>query len=435
VIEDLFSEKGRLAVVGLGYVGLPLCVSFGTVFRGVIGFDINSSRIGELTSGHDRTGEIAAELMKKASMEFTSKPERLKEARIIIIAVPTPVNAHKIPDLEPLKSVSKIVGTHMARGVTVVYESTVYPGLTEDICGPILEQYSGMKTGVDFKLGYSPERINPGDDLHTLENIVKIVSGQDAETTELLAALYGTIVKAGIHRTPDIRTAEASKVIENIQRDLNIALMNELSIIFCKLGIDTKAVLAAARTKWNFLPFEPGLVGGHCIGVDPYYLTYKALEVDYHPDVILAGRRINDHMGKYVAEQTIKELIKSGICFTGNRILILGCTFKENVKDVRNSKVMDIFNELRGYGVTPLIYDPVADKDIVRSEYAIELIDGLEDHLPYDGIVVAVGHSDFQALSLDYLRSLCGIAPVFIDVKGIYDRDLAKVAGFRYWRL
>jgi len=434
--EEFISGKKRTAVVGLGYVGLPLCIAFGKVFKRVIGFDISESRINELKAGNDWTLEVSSDDIKKASVEFTSHPQALKNAGVIIIAVPTPINSHNSPDLRPLKSASKIVGSNMSKGATVVYESTVYPGVTEEICGPILEKYSGLKSGIDFKLGYSPERINPGDKKYTLENIVKVVSGQDDETTKLLAAIYGKVVKAGIYKAPSIRTAEAAKVIENIQRDLNIALINELSIIFHKLGLDTMEVLEAAKTKWNFLPFEPGLVGGHCIGVDPYYLTFKAQEVGYHPEIILAGRRINDYMGKYIAEQTVKELIKAEIAVKGSKILIMGFTFKENVKDVRNTRVIDIYNELKEYGVSPFVYDPEADKEEVKLEYGIDIIENIENSSPYDGIIVTVRHDEFKEFSAKYLHSLCrNSSPVLIDVKGMFDRDTLNASGFRYWRL
>jgi UDP-N-acetyl-D-galactosamine dehydrogenase len=338
--------------------------------------------------------------------------------------------------LRPLESASETVGRHLARGAVVVYESTVYPGVTEDICGPILERNSGLTAGKDFALGYSPERINPGDKRHNISSIVKVVAGQDRETTDLLAGIYGSVAKAGIHRAPDIRTAEAAKVIENIQRDLNIALVNELSIIFHRLGIDTGKVLEAAATKWNFLPFQPGLVGGHCIGVDPYYLTFKAQEVGYHPEVILAGRRINDYMGKYIAGQTIKELIKSGTAVKGSRILIMGFTFKENVKDVRNTRVIDIYNELKEYGVQPFIFDTEAEKSEVKAEYGIDLITAPKDSCPYEGIIAAVKHQKFSEFSVEYLRSVCNANPVLIDVKGVYDADAAIASGFcSYWRL
>lgn len=435
MIKDFISGKKKIAVVGLGYVGLPLCVGFGKAFKGVIGFDISESRIQELKAGNDATLEVASDDIKGVSVEFTASPDNLKTADVIVVAVPTPINSHKIPDLTPLESASKLVGSNMMRGVTVVYESTVYPGVTEEICGPLLERYSGLKSGHDFKLGYSPERINPGDKVHTLENIVKVVAGQDEETTALLAGIYGSVVKAGIYKAPNIKTAEAAKVIENIQRDLNIALINELSLIFHRLGIDTREVLEAAKTKWNFLPFEPGLVGGHCIGVDPYYLTFKAQEVGYHPEVILAGRKTNDYMGKYIAEQTIKELIKAHVAVKGSRILILGFTFKENVKDVRNTRVIDIYNELKEYGVSPFVYDPEADRDEVMSEYGIALIERPEGFAPYDGIVATVKHRKFMEYAPDYLRALCGDTPVIIDAKGLYSGDVLMSAGFKYWRL
>ncbi len=435
-IEDFISGKRKIAVVGLGYVGLPLCVAFGKAFGSVIGFDISESRINELKSGLDRTLEVSSEDIRKTSVEFTSNPNVLKDVDVIIIAVPTPINSHSIPDLRPLESASKIVGSNMSKGAIVVYESTVYPGVTEDVCSPTLEKHSGLKAGIDFKLGYSPERINPGDKDHALENIVKVVSGQDKETTDLLAEIYGKVVNAGIYKAPNIKTAEAAKVIENIQRDINIALINELSIIFHKLGIDTRQVLDAAKTKWNFLPFEPGLVGGHCIGVDPYYLTFKAQEVGYHPEVILAGRRINDYMGKYIAEQTIKELIKAQVAVKGSKILLMGFTFKENVKDVRNTRVIDIYKELKEYGASPFVYDPEADREEVRLEYGIDIIENPENSSPYDGIIVTVKHDEFKEFSVEYLRSLCGNnSPVLIDVKGFFNRDVLESSGFRYWRL
>ncbi|WP_333655876.1 nucleotide sugar dehydrogenase [Dissulfurispira sp.] len=434
--EDFVSGKRKIAVVGLGYVGLPLCISLGRVFKGVTGFDISESRINELKSGNDWTLEVSSEDIKKTSVEFTANPRALKNASVIIIAVPTPINSHNIPDLRPLESASEIVGSNMSKGAIVVYESTVYPGVTEDICGSILEKYSGMKAGIDFKLGYSPERINPGDKVHTLENVVKVIAGQDNETTELISEIYGKVVKAGIYKARNIKTAEAAKVIENIQRDLNIALINELSIIFHKLGLDTREVLDAAKTKWNFLPFEPGLVGGHCVGVDPYYLTFKAQEVGYHPEVILAGRRINDYMGKYIAEQTIKELIKAQVAVKGSKVLLMGFTFKENVKDVRNTRVIDIYNELKEYGASPFVYDPEADREKVRLEYGIDMIGSPEGSSPYDGIIVTVKHDEFKEFSVEYLRSLCGnSSPVFIDVKGLFNGDVLELAGFRYWRL
>ena len=436
MLAEFVSGSRKIAVVGMGYVGLPLCISLGRAFRGVIGFDISDIRIRELASGHDRTEEVSAEDILAGAIEFTSHPGKLREASVIIVAVPTPINSHKMPDLRPLQSASATVGRHLSRGSVIVYESTVYPGVTEDICGPIIEQHSGLKAGSGFKLGYSPERINPGDKRHKLESIVKVVAGQDSETTDLLAGIYGSVVKEGVHRAPDIRTAEAAKVIENIQRDLNIALVNELAIIFHRLGIDTGKVLEAAATKWNFLPFQPGLVGGHCIGGDPYYLTFKAQEAGYHPEVILAGRRINDYMGKYIAEQTIKELIKSDTAVKGSRILIMGFTFKEDVKDVRNTRVIDIYNELKEYGVQPFIFDPEADKDEVKSEYSIDLIEEPKNFCPYEGIIAAVKHKKFGEFSMEYLRSICNTNPALIDVKRVFDAHTARAAGFsRYWSL
>lgn len=436
MIEHFVTGKKKIAVVGMGYVGLPLCVGFGKKFPGVIGFDIKESRIKELSEGYDRTLEVAADDIKRSAVEFTATPARLREAQVLIVAVPTPINSHKFPDLRPLEAASATVGKNMSKGAVVVYESTVYPGVTEEICGPLLEKHSGMRAGADFKLGYSPERINPGDRVHGLEGIVKVVAAQDSATTDLLAGLYGSVVTAGIHKAADIKTAEAAKVIENIQRDLNIALINELSIIFHRLGIDTAKVLEAAKTKWNFLPFQPGLVGGHCIGVDPYYLTFKAQEVGYHPEVILAGRRINDYMGKYIAEQTIKELIKAGTPVKGSRVLILGFTFKENVKDVRNTRVVDIYSELKEYGVAPSLFDPEADAEEVREEYGLELLDAPQDSGSYDGIIIAVKHESFQSFSPDYLRSLCNHTPVLIDVKGMFDNAEVAAAGFKhYWKL
>ena len=435
IISQLKKGEKRLAVVGLGYVGLPLAVEFGKTSGKVIGFDVKKDRIKELSSGIDITGEITPDILKKTDIDFTSDPKRLKEASIIIIAVPTPIDKYKIPDLKPLESASRIVGENIQNGAVIVYESTVYPGVTEDFCVPIIEQCSGLKFGKDFKVGYSPERINPGDKEHNLTNIVKVVAGGDQETTELLAELYGLIVKAGIHKAPNIRTAEAAKVIENIQRDLNIALINELAVIFHKLGLDTRDVLDAASTKWNFLRFEPGLVGGHCIGVDPYYLTFKAQSLGYHPEVILSGRRINDSMGKYIAEQAIKHLIKSNKAVKGSKILILGFTFKDNVKDIRNTRVIDIYNELKEYGVEPQVHDPHASPDDVSAEYGVKLMQTPEDESPYDGIIIAVKHREYADYSMEYLKGLCNSDASLIDVKGLYGKDDALKAGLNYWRL
>ncbi|MBI5205636.1 MAG: nucleotide sugar dehydrogenase [Nitrospirae bacterium] len=435
MIEHLKRGKKAIAVVGLGYVGLPLAVEFGKVLGKVIGFDVKKQRIEELSKGIDVTGETSNEDLKKARIDFTTDPKRLKDASILIVAVPTPIDDHKIPDLKPLESASRLIGENLRKGSTVVFESTVYPGVTEEFCVPIIEQYSGLKCGKDFSIGYSPERINPGDKVHNLPNIIKVVAGGDKKTAELLAQVYGLVVKAGIHKAPDIRTAEAAKVIENIQRDLNIALINELAIIFHKLGLDTRDVLDAASTKWNFLRFEPGLVGGHCIGVDPYYLTFKAQSIGYHPEVILAGRRINDNMGKYIAEQTIKHLIKSGRAVKGSKILILGFTFKDDIKDIRNTRVIDIYNELKEYGVSPYVHDPHAYPADVLKEYGIKLIKKPEAERPYDGVVIAVRHKAYAGYSLKKLRGLCNNNPLLIDVKGLYKKEAALSAGLNYWRL
>ena len=435
MIDHILKGEKAIAIVGLGYVGTPLAVEFGKIAGKIIGFDIKKQRIDELLNANDITGEITAEDLKNSRIDFTSDPKRLREASVIIVAVPTPIDKYKIPDLKPLESASRIVGENIQRGSVVVYESTVYPGVTEDICVPIIEQCSGLKCGIDFSIGYSPERINPGDKEHSLTNIIKVVAGGDKETTELLAKIYGLVVKAGIHKAPDIRTAEAAKVIENIQRDLNIALINELAIIFHKLGLDTRDVLDAASTKWNFLRFEPGLVGGHCIGVDPYYLTFKAQSIGYHPEVILSGRRINDSMGKYIAEQAIKHLIKSNKAVKGSKILILGFTFKDNVKDIRNTRVIDIYNELKEYGVEPYVHDPHASLKDVSAEYGIKLMQTPEEKCPFDGIIIAVKHREYANYSMEYLKGLCNSNASLIDVRGIYRKDEALEAGLNYWRL
>jgi UDP-N-acetyl-D-galactosamine dehydrogenase len=435
-VEDFLKNgKEKIAIVGLGYVGLPLAVLFDTKFN-VIGFDINPERIKELKQGFDRTKEVEKEKLLNCQIEFTDNPEKLKEARVIIITVPTPVDKHNIPDLRPIISATKTVGKYMKKGSIVVYESTVYPGLTEEECVPILQQESGLKWKQDFNVGYSPERVNPGDKNHTIDKIIKVVAGDTPEITEFLAQLYGSVITAGIHKAPNIKTAEAAKVIENTQRDLNIALMNELSIIFNKMGIDTKEVLEAAGTKWNFLKFEPGLVGGHCIGVDPYYLTFKAQAIGYHPEVILAGRRINDYMGKYVAENTVKKLIKAGKQIKGSKVLILGLTFKENISDIRNTKVIDVVNELKDFGINVYVYDPYAYPEEVKHEYGIDLLEDINSQKPYDAVIVAVRHNVFmQEKDLSFYKNLMNSNPVLIDIKGIYDKEKAIKNGFLYWRL
>jgi len=435
-IEQIINQQRKIAVVGLGYVGLPLAAAFGRKLA-VLGFDIHQGKIEQLKKGFDATGELTAEDLAGTRIDYTTDPARLSEAGFLIVTVPTPIDANRRPDLSPVEAASRTIGQHLARGSIVVYESTVYPGVTEDVAVPILEAESGLKCGVDFWVGYSPERINPGDKVHTVAKITKVVSGQNAATLETVAAVYELIVTAGVHRAPNIKVAEAAKVIENTQRDLNIALMNELALIFGRLGISTRDVLAAAGTKWNFLPFTPGLVGGHCIGVDPYYLTYKAEAVGYHPQVILAGRRINDDMGKHVAEQTVKKLIKADKAVKGARVLVLGLTFKENCPDIRNSKVVDIVHELQEYGVEVLIHDPLADAAAARHEYALELtaLDGLAC---VDAIVYAVSHAAFKALSVKDLAALCAKGNgcgVIMDVKNLLQPAEVEALGCLYWSL
>jgi len=427
-------QTRSIAVVGLGYVGLPIAVAFGKQGP-VVGFDINKTKIAELRRGVDRTGEVSSADLKASQVQFTWEPAELKAADFIIVAVPTPINEALQPDFTALQKSSELIGSNLAPGTIVVYESTVYPGATEEVCLPILEKMSGMKAGVDFKIGYSPERINPGDKEHTLEKIIKVVSAQDAESLEIVAKTYETVVKAGIHRASSIKVAEAAKVIENTQRDLNIALMNELALIFHRLGIDTKSVLEAAGTKWNFLRFSPGLVGGHCIGVDPYYLTAKAESVGYHPQVILSGRRINNGMGKFVAEQAMKLLCQLPRPVNELKVAVLGLTFKENVPDLRNSKVPDIINELREYGVQVVVHDPIAESEEAEHEYGIKLVD-LKQIKDVDGVIMAVAHRSFLEMGMsELLRPLRDQnSGVLIDVKSILDPS--KVPSFiKYWRL
>jgi len=423
-----------VAVIGLGYVGLPLVVEFGKHFR-TIGLDVSATRVESCRRGVDPSHELSGEEMRAAlHAEYTTKPEMLSHADFIIVAVPTPVDSAHIPDFSPLHGASVSAGQNMKRGTTIIYESTVYPGATEEVCIDILERESGMKWKEDFFVGYSPERINPGDRERTLVNVVKVVSGDTPETLDKVAALYEKIVKPGVHRAPDIKTAEASKVIENTQRDLNIALMNELAIIFDKVGIDTYEVLKAAGTKWNFLKFSPGLVGGHCIGVDPYYLTHKAEMVGYHPHVITAGRRINDSMGKYIAEKTVKDMISSGSYVKGARVNILGITFKENCADVRNTKVVDVVNELKSYDIEVFVHDPIADSDEVMHEYGIGLC--AWDELPRaDAIIAAVSHRQFRRLTVEDLQRKLVRGGCFLDVKASFDVGSLKEAGIRVRRL
>lgn len=426
--------RRRIAVVGLGYVGLPIAVAFGKLVP-VVGFDIDEEKVGELRRGIDRTGEVSAADLQAAQAQYTCKPADLKTADFIIVAVPTPINEALQPDLTALRRASELIGANLSPGTIVVFESTVYPGATEEICQPLLERSSGLKCGVDFKLGYSPERINPGDKEHTLERVVKVVSAQDADTLEIVASTYALVVKAGIHRAPSIRVAEAAKVIENTQRDLNIALMNELALIFNRLNIDTRAVLEAAGTKWNFLKFTPGLVGGHCIGVDPYYLTSKAESVGYHPQVILAGRRINNGMGKFVAEQTVKLLSRLDRPIKDLRVAVLGLTFKENVPDLRNSRVPDIIHELRDYGLQVIVHDPLAHPEEAMAEYDIPLVPW-DQVKKVDGIVLAVAHQAYIAMGIhELVKPLNDVGRgVVIDVKGILaPRSLPATT--KYWRL
>ncbi len=409
----------KVAIIGLGYVGLPLAVAFGKK-RPVIGFDINESRINELRNGVDHTLEVESDELKSADqLSFTSNIRDLEEAGIFIVTVPTPIDHFKTPDLTPLRKASATIGKVLKKGDLVIYESTVFPGCTEEVCVPVLEKESGLKYNEDFYCGYSPERINPGDKVHRLETIKKVTSGSTDEIAERVDKLYQEVVTAGTHKASSIRVAEAAKVIENSQRDLNIAFINELALIFGKMGIDTHEVLEAAGTKWNFLPFKPGLVGGHCIGVDPYYLTYKAESIGYHPQVILAGRRINDNMGIYIANEVIKLMARKDNPINNSRILVLGITFKENCPDIRNSKVIDVIRELSGFGADVSVYDPMADTDEVKHEYGIEMIPEISEE-PYNAVVLAVGHKEFESINLE---KITGEKTVIYDIKGFFDKQ------------
>lgn len=432
--NELVKQEAKLSLIGLGYVGMPIAIAFAKKVK-VIGYDLNATKIELYKSGVDPTKEVGNEAIKNTTVEFTSDESRLREAKFHIVAVPTPVYDDHTPDLTPVEGASRILGRNLTKGSIVVFESTVYPGVTEDICVPILEKESGLKCGVDFKIGYSPERINPGDKQHRLENIKKIVSGMDEETLDAVAKVYELVVEAGVHRSPCIKVAEAAKVIENSQRDINIAFMNELSIIFNKMGIDTKSVLEAAGTKWNFLKFYPGLVGGHCIGVDPYYLTYKAEMLGYHSQVILSGRRINDDMGKYIAENTVKNLIKAEKAVKNAKVAILGFTFKENCPDTRNSKVFDIVKELREYGIEPVIADPTADAAEAKHLYGVEFTD-ISEIKDMDAVILAVAHTCFAEYKMSDIDKLLGNGQkVLVDVKGLFDRKEYEAAGYSYWRL
>ena len=423
----------KIAVVGLGYVGLPVAVAFAQAYPRTIGFDVSSKRVKALQAGDDWTGECTPQTLSQTDIQFTCDPKDLDDATFFVVAVPTPIDANRQPDLGALKAACEIVGPHLKAENLVVFESTVYPGVTEDFCGPILENASGLSAGKDFHLGYSPERINPGDKEHTIDKIVKVVSGDDEPTLERVAQAYAQIVPAGIHRAQTIKVAEAAKVIENTQRDLNIALMNELALIFDRLDIRTQDVLSAAKTKWNFLPFSPGLVGGHCIGVDPYYLTAKAESVGHHPEVILSGRRINDAMGGYIAQKLIKMLTQQGRALKDARVGVLGLTFKENVSDLRNSKVPDIINELRDFQVTPLVHDPLADPEEALSEYGLDL-SALEALTNLDGLVLAVPHGVYTDMGPNRLEKMLAKKAAIVDVKSVLD-PRALAPSHLYWSL
>lgn len=423
----------KIAVVGLGYVGLPVAIAFGKQ-QAVIAYDKNPKRIEELQNNMDRTQEMSSEDLAAAELTLSSDPDILTDADFYIVAVPTPINASKHPDLTILLNATKTIGKYLKPGDIVVYESTVYPGTTEDECAPVLEAESGLTCGKDFTLGYSPERINPGDKEHRLETIIKVVAGQDQKTLDILAELYSRIVPAGIHRTPNIRTAEAAKVIENTQRDLNIALMNELAVIFDRMDIDTHEVLEAAGTKWNFLPFKPGLVGGHCIGVDPYYLTYQAQRYGYQPEVILAGRRINDNVGKYIAAQTIKQMIHAGYTIKNARVAILGLTFKEDCSDMRNTRVIDIIHELTSFGVECLVHAPKADPEDAKRLYNLDLV-AWDEIREANAMVLAVPHKEYRSLEPKDLAPKFSSNPIIIDVKSVLDKKKFTEAGFTIWRL
>lgn len=435
LLDKIISKEEKISLVGLGYVGMPIAVAFARKVN-VVGFDVNKEKVELYKNGIDPTKEVGNKEIKNTTVEFTHDETKLREVKFHIVAVPTPVNEDHTPNLKPIESASRTVGRNLVEGSIVVFESTVFPGVTEDICIPILEKESGLKCGVDFKVGYSPERINPGDKVHRLETIVKVVAGMDEESLDTIAKVYELVVEAGVYRAESIKVAEAAKVIENSQRDINIAFMNELSIIFNRMGIDTKAVLEAAGTKWNFLNFSPGLVGGHCIGVDPYYLTYKAEQLGYHSQIILSGRRINDDMGRYVVENLVKNLIKSDIPVKNAKVAVFGFTFKENVPDSRNTKVIDIVNELKEYNITPLIVDPVADNEEASQEYNISFTD-MENVKDLDAVILAVNHNEFAKLTPNELSKFYNgnLNKVLVDVKGVLDKKEFETAGYNYWRL
>lgn len=426
--------RKTVAVVGLGYVGLPLALAFGCKLK-TIGFDVSETKLKAYREGYDPTGEMdAAAFAASSKLIFSSNAQDLAAADYIVVAVPTPIDNAKQPDLTPVVRATETLAPHIKMGAIVIYESTVYPGVTEDVCSPIIERLSGKKRGVGFKLGYSPERINPGDKLHRLQTIIKVVAAEDEAALDEVAALYEAVVEVGVYRASSIRVAEAAKVIENTQRDVNIALVNELAIIFNRMGIDTLEVLEAAGTKWNFLPFRPGLVGGHCIGVDPYYLTHKVATLGYNPAIMLAARRINDRMGSYIAHQTVKQMVKAGRMQPGATVLMMGLTFKENCADIRNSKVVDIIHELEEYGLNVVVWDPVANVNEAKEAYGVELI-ALSDIKRVDAVVAAVAHHAIKAVALDKLRGQADKGVPFIDVKSAFDREKLQQAGFTVWRL
>ncbi len=435
--EKIVGKEEKIAVVGLGYVGMPIAIAFAKKVD-VIGYDYNKQKVEQYKNGIDPTGEVGEEEIKKTSLFFTSDADELEKAKFIIVAVPTPINLDKTPDLTPIISASETVGKHLTQGTIVVYESTVYPGVTEDICVSILERESGLKCGVDFKVGYSPERINPGDKVHRLENIRKIVSGMDADALEEIRRVYDIVIEVGTYPVSSIKTAEAIKVVENSQRDINIAFMNELAMVFDKMGIDTNEVVDGMNTKWNALGFRPGLVGGHCIGVDPYYFTYEAEKLGYHSQIILAGRKVNDSMGEFVADATVKQLIIAGKAPKKSKVVILGLTFKENCPDIRNSKVADIINRLAEYEIAPVIVDPWADAAETQREYKVSL-EKIENVRDADCVIVAVAHDEFKKMSIHAIDKMykrhCTGDKIFIDVKGLFDKKIMEAEGFKVWRL
>lgn len=437
MFNDLKDKREKISVIGLGYVGLPLAIEFAKKYD-VVGFDVNTRKLDKYFSGIDVTEEVGDEAIQNTTMKFTNQENELRNCKFHVVAVPTPINSDKTPNLNPVIGASKTVGRNLTKGSIVVYESTVYPGTTDEVCIPILEEESGLKFGVDFKVGYSPERINPGDKINTLTKITKVVSGSDEDALKIISKIYDSIIEAGVHMAESIKVAEAAKVIENSQRDINIAFMNELSMVFNKMGIDTKAVLEAAGTKWNFLKFTPGLVGGHCIGVDPYYFTYKAEQLGYHSQIILSGRKINDDMGKYVASNIVKQLIKAEQPIKGAKIAILGITFKEDCPDVRNTKVIDIINELEEFGIDVLVHDPVANKEEVWNEYRLNLVDK-EAIRNLNGLVLAVPHnifsSEYDLEFFDTLYSDINKSKVLIDIKGMLDKNECRDRDYLYWSL